>query len=207
MRPPATEQTRERGRLAWRTTCIEAGDTHELTSWLFDPRSLTARLQSLGSFAVRPLRQTIARPTRDEAAVLGLRHHELLRTREVALYLNGIPVVFAHTVLPLSPRGPLTPWLKRLGRCSLGALLFSVPRIVRGPLHCRRLDGRHPLYGRALAALGVEQTAAPELWARRSRFTFGRQSLLVTEVFSPAIFREQCAMHRGGYAGKTLRMK
>jgi chorismate--pyruvate lyase len=45
----------------------------------------------------------------------------------VALFCDDQIVVFAHTVLPCQPRGPLTLWLKRLGSRSLGALLFAMP--------------------------------------------------------------------------------
>ena len=53
----------------------------------------------------------------------------------------------------------------------------------------RRLDARHPLYARAMAALGLDATppTAPPLWARRSCFTYDAQRVLVTEVFHPAI--------------------
>ena len=102
---------------------------------------------------------------------------------------DGEPVVFAHTVLPRAPRGPFCRWLGRLGERSLGALLFAHPGFARGPLHCRRLDARHPLYARAMAALGLDATppTAPPLWARRSCFTYDAQRVLVTEVFHPAI--------------------
>ena len=85
-------------------------------------------------------------------------------------------------------RGPLTRWLARLGNRSLGALLFSHAGFVRGPLVSRRLDVRDALYSRAVVAMNLNSTAKPAvLWARRSNFSFGRQRVLVTEVFSPSL--------------------
>lgn len=154
--------------------------------WLRDRGSLTARLQARGDFAVRLLRQELAVPTPDEAELLAIAPGTLAWVREVALLLDGEPAVFAHTVLPRRPRGPLTGWLDGLGSRSLGALLFAHPGFARGAMHARRLDARHPLFAGAARTLGGEPRW---LWARRSRFGFGAQSVLVTEVFSPALCR------------------
>jgi chorismate--pyruvate lyase len=62
-------------------------------------------------------------------------------------------------------------------------LLFSHPGFRRGDIEFRRLDKRHPLYQRAVALGAISRT----LWARRSLHRFGRQQVLVTEVFLPAV--------------------
>ena len=149
-------------RLAWRAKRLRCDD--QLAGWLRDRGSLTARLQAHGDFAVRLLRQELARPTRDEAAALGVKQDRLLWVREVALHVDGRALVFAHTVLPCRPRGPLAPAFKRLGARSLGALLFAHPGFKRGPLHCRRLDARHPLFTPAIAALKLGQNPPAALW-------------------------------------------
>ena len=82
---------------------------------------------------------------------------------------------------------PMTRWLPRQGSRSLGALLFAHPRFARGSLEACRLDSRHPLFRPAVDALRLADAQPAALWARRSSFSFGHQSLLVTEVFSPAI--------------------
>ena len=174
-----------RTRQAWKAKRLRCDD--RLAYWLHDRGSLTARLQAHGDFAVRLLRQELARPTRDEAAALGVPRNRLLWVREVALSVDGRALVFAHTVLPYRPRGPLGPAFKRLGARSLGALLFAHPGFKRGPLCCKRLDARHALFAVSIAALELGETPPPTLWARRSRFVFGAQSVLVSEVFSPAI--------------------
>ena len=149
--------------------------------------NIAARLQARGKFALRVLRQRLDKPTRDEAIALGIKCNVLVRTREVALYCDGKPVVFAHTILPRHPRGPVTGWLARLGNRSLGAMLFDHPGFSRSQIRSKRLDCRHPLFEPAIAALQLTGPQPRALWARRSRFGFGRQSILVTEVFSPAL--------------------
>ena len=105
--------------------------------------------------------------------------------REVVLECDGVPVIFAHSVLSTALNGRLTRWLAGLGSRSLGSLLFSFPGFKRGQLEFLRLDARHPLY--RLAAPWA--AGAPQLWARRSEHRLGRQVLCVTEVFLPAINR------------------
>lgn len=158
-------------------------------AWLRDRGSLTARIQARGRFAVRVLRQGLGIPTADEALALGLSPGVRAWIREVALFCDGRIVVFAHTVLPCRPGGPLTGWLARLGSRSLGALLFSHAGFTRGPMNFTRLDCRHGLFLPALAAMQLGNPAPDTLWARRSRFGFGAQSVLVTEIFSPLVLQ------------------
>lgn len=170
----------------WHGRLLHSADNRPYLPWLRDRGSLTARIQARGRFAVRLLRQEKALPTRDEVALLGIDAGERAWVREVALLCDGAVVVFAHTVLPCRPRGPLTRWLARMGSRSLGSLLFSHAGFSRGEIDCRRLDARHPLFAPALRAIGGQPRS---LWARRSLFRFGRQSVLVTEVYSAALCR------------------
>ena len=153
--------------------------------WLCDAGSLTARIAACcRELRVRLVRQTWLAPHGDERAVLGLRRGEGAWVREVLLLADGVPVVFAHSVLPReNARGP---WrlVAGMGTRPLGAALFADPRVARTPLEFRRVDRRHALWQGAARAVGV---ALPPLWARRSRFCLQGRPLLVSEVFLPEI--------------------
>jgi chorismate lyase len=153
--------------------------------WLTERGSLTRRILSRcrGAFRVRLLRFELGRPCRGEARLLGLGVGRLAWIREVLLYCGDRPVVFAHSVLPM--RGIDGPWrsLTGLGNRPLGEALFSDPRVERGVLHLRRLNGRHPLHRRMRDILAVPSS----LPARRSLFRLRGQPILVTEVFLPDI--------------------
>lgn len=100
-------------RLAWRKKPVRNATSLPFVDWLRDRNSLTSRLQARGVFDLRVLKQGLGMPTLNDAVALGLRRRQIAWIREVALYCDGEPVVFAHTVLPDRPRGPLTRWLAR----------------------------------------------------------------------------------------------
>ncbi len=172
-------------RSKWRPRFARGPENRDVASWLAEPGSLTARCQAASErFRVAVLAYGLGDPLADEGLRLPRRRGHAW-VREVMLECDGTPVIFAHTVLPAAPRGKLSRWLARLGSRSLGSLLFSHPGFRRGTIEFLRLDKRHPLYQRA-ATVGE---AGDCLWARRSLHRLGRQRVLVTEVFLPALSR------------------
>lgn len=169
----------------WRGAAV--GCDAKLAPWLHDRGSLTQRIRErCANFTVRPVRSGLARIAFDESALLGLAPHRLAWSREVFLYADGKPVVFAHSACaPQHLRGA---WgaVRGLGSRPLGELLFSHPQVVRKPLYYKALHAHHPLHRSAVAELG---DAPGRLWARRSLFYLHDAPLLVTEVFLPAILR------------------
>lgn len=162
-----------------------------MRDWLSTPGSLTAALKAHSStFRVQRLHQRTARCLADEAGVLGMHGPRQLWEREVLLRCDNTPVVFAHTVVPLSATASDWPLFSALGERSLGTTLFGDPRVQRGVLEFARLREQHPLAQRARAALaaqGLAATAGHNLYARRCLYRRRRGTLLVTEVFLPAV--------------------
>jgi len=153
--------------------------------WLTDRGSLTQRIQTrCGEFRVDVVFQGLRAPVQDEAALVARGEHDPVLVREVYLYADGVPVVFAHSVARWRDVQGVWRALAGLGNRSLGSRLFSDARVQRCPLHQRRLTARHPLHRRAVAA--VPGLVAP-LWARRSLFVRNNSPILVTEVFLPGI--------------------
>lgn len=199
--------------LFWNGTALGCGAT--LRPWLYDHGSLTQRIeQRCEKFTVLPVRSGLARIAYDEAALLGIAPHQLAYSREVFLYADGKPVVFAHSTCRADDLCGAWKAMRGLGNRSLGSLLFSHPLVVRQPLHFKALRAQHPLVGRALArqssvgrhpqgvgrdCKGLKpqqhthnpdlQSVPDALWARRSLFTLHGAPLLVTEVFLPEILR------------------
>lgn len=156
-----------------------------LLPWLIDEGSLTARLRlRCPGLRVQLLAQGPARPDRDERRVIGLPPGTAAICREVLLLCDGVPVVFAHSVLRRQDLDGPWRYLAGLGNRPLGEALFADPRVQRTRLAFRRIGPRHELYAGAVQGL---PKPPPALWARRSLFTLRGRPLLVTEVFLPGV--------------------
>jgi chorismate--pyruvate lyase len=104
--------------------------------------------------------------------------------REVELRCNGVPWVFARSLIPaVSLRGAARR-LSMLGDRPLGELLFSDPAMRRGSIQVARLLPRNRLFK---AATGRMMHVPGEIWGRRTLFYLADQRLLVNEIFLPDI--------------------
>lgn len=82
-----------------RTTHLQRQDV-SLRCWLTERGSLTRTIQNrCNQFRVAVISQALAHPYTDESEVLGLRNGRLAWVREVSLYADGCPVVYARSVL------------------------------------------------------------------------------------------------------------
>ena len=160
-----------------------------LRHWLTGAGSLTAKLSAhCQAFRVERLHQRSAPCLQDEAALIGLGRRAQVRERTVLLRCDDRPVVFAHTVVPLTATASDWPLFGALGERSLGSTLFGDPQVRRGALEYARLRPAHPLAQRAAKALGaVVPDLAQLVYARRCLYTRKQGLLLVTEVFLPAL--------------------
>lgn len=163
----------------------------DVYAWLRDRASLTARIKAAcqhGKFRVRLVRQGWGRPLYSEAALLGMRQGGIAIVREVELLCDGVPWVFARSLIPAKSLSGPARRLAHLGEKPLGAVLFSDKRAKRGISQVARLLPRHRLFGSAVAEL-TEQPA--EIWGRRSLFYFSSKPLLVNEIFLPDIVQRR----------------
>ncbi len=169
----------------WQQHVGAVGAPVPLRHWLTGEGSLTAKLVAhSGAFRVQRLRQHTGLCLADEASMIGMARRGRVWAREVLLRCDERPVVFAHTVVPMSASAGDWPLFNALGERSLGSTLFGDPAVSRGPLEFARIRDGHPLMQRARAALGTD---LPVLYARRCLYRRHRGSLLVTEVFLPSV--------------------
>ncbi|MNR78151.1 chorismate pyruvate lyase [compost metagenome] len=156
----------------------------QMRGWLTDSMSLTQKLIArCEHFRVRRLVQQSALVLADEFEKVALPRRRMVQEREVLLCCDETPVVYAHTIVPLSATTSDWPFFGTLGERSLGTTLFGDPRVWRGQLEYARLSAQHPLVLRASAAL--KQSLPAPLYARRCLYRRGQGLLLVTEVFLP----------------------
>jgi len=167
----------------WNSTATGAGA--DLSPWLRDHGSLTQRIvQRCEHFSVCNIFSGLARIALDESALLGIAPQQLAWSREVFLYADDQPVIFAHSICAARHLRGAWQAVRELGSKPLGAVLFTHPQVMRQSLHYKALPAHHPLYRRAT---GILSAPPDRLWARRSLFYLHDAPLLVTEVFLPGI--------------------
>ncbi|SFV09631.1 chorismate--pyruvate lyase family protein [Pseudoduganella namucuonensis] len=164
-----------------------------LARWLTAGGSLTAMLREhSAAFRVQKLHQRPALCLNDEAAVIGLHRSSRVMEREVLLRCDNTPVVFGHTVVPMTATASDWPAFSSLGERSLGSTLFGDPRVRRGGLEFARLRASHPLAKRVRAAAGspgADDADEAIMYARRCLYRRHNGLLLVTEVFLPSVLK------------------
>ena len=159
----------------------------DLALWLRNHSSLTLSIQKrCKDFAVRGVRTDLARIALDESMLLQIAPQQLAYSREVFLYADEKPVVFAHSTFAYKNLRGAWKAVRSLDSKPLGAMLFTHPLVKRRPLHYKLLRSVHPLYKRAVSIL---DDPPQRLWARRSLFYLHDAPLLVTEVFLPGILQ------------------
>lgn len=162
-----------------------------LQSWLIDRGSLTQRLiksckLKQGKFHVKVYDETWAKPQLSEARHLGMKNGEMGFIRQVHLYCDEIPWVYARTIIPRATLHGELQKLTNLGTQPLGAVLFANKHINRGSIEIAKLTKKHTMFDVATTQI-TERTRAQseEIWGRRSVFKIGSKPLLVSEIFLP----------------------
>ena len=156
-----------------------------LADWLFDAGSLTARLT--------------ARCQEFKVILLGQQHHMVsayeacehipegtqVIAREVLLYCDNHPQVFARSLMPLTSLTGEEAALSELGDKPLGQAIFNSPHLTRGDFAVAQFDNDS---GVASLAKTLALPLADKLWGRRSIFFLHDKPLAVAEVFLPNAF-------------------
>lgn len=159
--------------------------------WLKDQASLTRRVTAgcRGGFRVRVISQQWGPLFNSERELLELGPRSACLVREVELLCDGVPQVFARTLMPVRS---LTGGARRLSLLRdrpLGAVLFADPHTRRERVQIACFRPRHSLYQ---VATGHLETAPVEVWGRRTLFRYAGKPILVNELFLPALVGEGC---------------
>ncbi|MCP4042942.1 MAG: chorismate lyase, partial [Gammaproteobacteria bacterium] len=107
-----------------------------LREWLYEDRSLTARLKHLcpGKFSLRLLDQCLERPMQDERSCLQLPSGRSALIRQVQLLCDETPLVFARSVIPLTTLKGTQRQLAHLGTRPLADMLFASRTMQRSTM-------------------------------------------------------------------------
>jgi chorismate lyase len=158
----------------------------QVAAWLRDTGSLTRAVTRVcpGHFGLAVQSQGWGKALPSERSLLAVRAGMLSLVREVELQCDGLPWVFARTLVPASSLHGAARRLAHLRNKPLGAVLFSDPRTRRLGVQVARLNVQHGLYHAACSHLAQPPG---EIWGRRTLFSYGGKRLLVNEIFLPTI--------------------
>lgn len=154
--------------------------THDApSSWLNHRESLTRRLkQHCDCFEVQVLNERIESLDDNEQNLLNAGIGDQFWVREVYLFGDGKPWVFARSVMPVDKKSSELSQIQKLNQKPLGEMLFSNPNLQ--------------IKARLVAQFSPTQrlnpssnSTATSLWGRRTLFDLGHYPLIVTEIFLP----------------------
>lgn len=156
--------------------------TQALEDWLLDAGSLTAKLKQVHpDFRVQVLAQEQQLAEPHEYRTLGI-DVEPVTIREVLLYSNNVPWVFARSILPhqqLAAHAEMT----HMGTNPLGEHLFQRDDIQPGVIEVAQFANSTPV-----AQLNHQlHHQAVSLWGRRRLFHLPETAILVAEVFLSSV--------------------
>jgi len=158
----------------------------KVAPWLKDKGSLTRAIIGAcdGRFSVKVQQQGWGGATSSERRILAMSHGLTALLREVELWCDQTPWVFARTLIPATSLVGGARRLAHLGNKPLGAVLFADPNTRRLAVEVARIDRRHALFHAACSHM----TDRPEeVWGRRTLFAFAGKRLLVNEIFLPTV--------------------
>lgn len=141
-----------------------------------------------GRFSVRVLSHQWITPRAEEAKLLGVPRRQLALLRQVQLLCDNTVCVYARSIIPLSTLKGRHRRLKYLGDKPLGGYLFAQPNLIRSNQHIAHIVKKDPLFE---IALPENEQNCDQVWGRRSLFSMGNKSLLVSEFFLPALFKSK----------------
>ena len=102
----------------------------EILSWLNEPGSITSRIKSFSNFRLKLLRDGPGEVDIIEDDLI-VANYEENNTREVILYSDEMPLIYAKSIIPLATIRLGLGVLGNLKENPLGDILFSNPEIKK----------------------------------------------------------------------------
>lgn len=143
---------------------------HELTnteikSWLLEQGPITKRIKSIAEFRLELIQDELSDATDDEILFLKIDSEEI-RIREVILYGNENPMVFARTIIPDTTIEKGLKELGKIGNKPLGDILFEKDIFSKEDIVFASFKDKESLF-----------------WGRKIKYTVKDQPFSVMEVF------------------------
>jgi chorismate--pyruvate lyase len=151
-----------------------------LSRWLKTKDSFSNKIENIGKLKISELKFFPIKILHDEKVFFDKKYERSLYLREVVIFANEIPVMYARTVLPKNYLRGFWGEIKRLRNGSLSEIVFNNNQTLRSNFIYKK-PSRNDNFTKRLDSLGVEYRDI--LAIRQSIFNYKKQQTLLTEVF------------------------
>ena len=152
---------------------------NKLKYWLIDMKSLSYRIRNIAKFEIIPINARKNRVFSNEKKVFGYKKSEDLYLREVLIYANKIPIMYARTILPIAHLRGFWRNIKKLKNKPLADIVFK-KKILRSNFKFRK-PSYNDEFSKRIRRFSLKKTKV--LAIRESTFRNKNEKVLLTEVF------------------------
>ena len=96
----------------------------QLKFWLLDMKSLSYRIRNIAKLEIVPIDTRISKIFLNEKKIFGYKKSEYLYLREVLIYADKLPIMYARTILPSRCLRGFWHKIKKLNNKPLADIVF-----------------------------------------------------------------------------------
>ena len=152
----------------------------KLKFWLLDVKSLSYRIRNIAKLEIIPVKKNVSNIFHNEKKVFGDIKSEHLYLREVLIYADKLPIMYARTVLPSKYLRGFWHKIKKLNNKPLADIVFEKKMIIRSDFKFKK-PSNNDSFSRKIKIFNLKNTKI--LATRQSTFRYKNEKALLTEVF------------------------
>ena len=153
---------------------------HKLKFWLLDMKSLSDRIRNIAKLEIIPIETRVSNIFLNEKKVFGHRKSEHLYLREVLIYADKLPIMYARTILPSKYLRGFWHKIKKLNNKPLADIVFERKMIKRSDFKFKK-PSINDEFSRKVTILNLKNIKI--LATRQSTFQNKNKKVVLTEVF------------------------
>ncbi len=152
----------------------------KLKFWLLDVKSLSYRIRNIAKLEIIPVKKNASNIFQNEKKVFSGIKSEHLYLREVLIYADKLPIMYARTVLPSKYLRGFWHKIKKLNNKPLADIVFEKKMIIRSDFKFKK-PSNNDSFSRKIKIFNLKNTKI--LATRQSTFKYKNEKALLTEVF------------------------
>ena len=143
-------------------------------------KSLSYRIRNIAKLEIIPVKKNVSNIFHNEKKVFGDIKSEHLYLREVLIYADKLPIMYARTVLPSKYLRGFWHKIKKLNNKPLADIVFEKKMIIRSDFKFKK-PSNNDSFSRKIKIFNLKNTKI--LATRQSTFRYKNEKALLTEVF------------------------